>query len=206
LVVGSLAPDLAYLVGMPARLSHSWTWFAPSALAVGALFAAWWLMLVAPALRESVGHGPVVDWSILVANDQPSRVGVAALSLVVGAATHVLWDGFTHAGEWPARLYTDVVTAARLWHYSSLLGALALTWILHRSIPARRPYAWRPSLVLALGLCVVLLVLGVAGSWPAAARWNASIRAAQLGAAAATLLLAGRRAWSRVQNKTAGPT
>ncbi len=64
-----------------------------------------------------------------------------AVAVLLGAATHQLWDGFTHAWLWPAKvLYPifgrPILLSRILQHTSSLLGlALVLAYVA-RTTPA----------------------------------------------------------------------
>jgi hypothetical protein len=109
LVVGSLAPDVPYY--LPLR---EMGWETHDALAVvtvdpliGALvWLLWHGVLAAPALAAApaglrarlAGRVPLG----LRPRLRPVAVVLTALALVVGAGTHVLWDSFTHGGQWGA--------------------------------------------------------------------------------------------------------
>jgi hypothetical protein len=101
LVIGSLAPDTGYFLdlGVPRAVSHGFAGLFVFCLPVGfVLFALFHLVVkhplaallpvrlqarIAPRLG-AVGRLPAVPLSAV------------AVSLVAGAATHVLWDSFTH--------------------------------------------------------------------------------------------------------------
>jgi hypothetical protein len=104
LVIGSMAPDLGYFVPLHvgAGETHSPLGLVTVDLAIGAgAFAIWHLLLARPLwwaspaqLRSKIREPaqrlrvPTVRWFLLL-----------VLSLTVGAATHILWDAFTHAGR-----------------------------------------------------------------------------------------------------------
>ena len=150
LVVGSISPDLVYLLRTQGRASHEplglLTHCLPMGLVAFAIFefVASTLVLAITAANktdESVraselggpkyfgnweqGNGKNWDWK---------RWGWIALGVLVGAITHQLWDGFTHDWMWPARvLYPDshvvvwghsVLVVKLAQHISSVLGAL----------------------------------------------------------------------------------
>src|SRR5687768_2920400 len=95
LVVGAAAPDFVYVLGWNSRVSHNPLALLTFCLPVGLVLYLWSRFLVLPLVM--VERPPRGSW--------PS----VAASIVIGAATHVLWDGFTHAWMWPAReLYPDV--------------------------------------------------------------------------------------------------
>ncbi|MBQ0894810.1 DUF4184 family protein [Micromonospora sp. U56] len=193
LVIGSMVPDLPYYLPLPAEatLTHSLGGVFGVDLVLGLVALALWhgllarfLIAISPArLRDrlpppaSRRHRPAVRVPMLVA------------SLVVGAATHVLWDSFTHDGMWG--------TAHIVWLAESHLGMPGYRW------------AQRVSDVVGATAVVVWLVrwwrtrspATAASRWPSAERvlvvvaWTAIGLAAACGAAlAATEEVAPQRA------------
>lgn len=106
LAIGSLAPDLGYfLIGM----SVTRDWHRPHGIFLYCLPVAlvlWWLLtrvLAAPLARHLPGLGSfrLRDYAYLEAQPRTlAHVGVVALSIVIGAGTHLAWDLFTHEGTW----------------------------------------------------------------------------------------------------------
>ncbi len=112
LIVGSTAPDLAYLLDTKLNF-HLWPallWpCLPVAFVTWLLFEVLLLPWLAVMLAEMWGD----EASQLAQTRGPPREGrgvaAALLALAVGALTHVAWDGFTHANRWPASaLYRGV--------------------------------------------------------------------------------------------------
>jgi hypothetical protein len=106
-VVGTMAPDIPYYVPLfvPRELSHSLLGLVTIDLALGVAGALlWWFVLRAPIidlLPRVVGSRiPAVGrlawrptgWG------WPLTVVVLLLSVLVGGATHLVWDSFTHPG------------------------------------------------------------------------------------------------------------
>jgi hypothetical protein len=105
LVIGSMVPDLPYFlpVGIPRELTHSIPGIpiadAPMGLIVLVL---WTLVFRAPVLDFAPGWvrsrvvAPPQGWEL------PSlhRVALILVSLLVGIATHLAWDAFTHPDGW----------------------------------------------------------------------------------------------------------
>ena len=100
LVIGSMVPDLPYFV--PPYLGAVWTHAVYGPVTIDlvaglALLAIWHFLLVRPLTDF------VPTW---VGRRLPQplplrgRWGWAALSVVIGAYTHVLLDAFTHPGRW----------------------------------------------------------------------------------------------------------
>ena len=100
LVIGSMAPDFSYFLPLGIRRSQSHSigglfWFC---VPIGLI--SYWLLhrlLARPVVdllpaRWRMRLRPVVD-----AHVQPAWSAVIA-SIFVGAATHIAWDAFTHAG------------------------------------------------------------------------------------------------------------
>jgi hypothetical protein len=108
-----------------------------------------------------------------------------AVSLVLGALTHVAWDALTHANgwgvarvDWLARQYGPL--AAHRWaqYLSGVLGAVAVVvWVArwYRDTPPRAavrriaPLSPGTTLVVRLGLVLVALGGAVVGGLPAVA-------------------------------------
>jgi hypothetical protein len=116
LVIGSMVPDLFYYLPLPddveSRLSHH-THTAVGVLGLDlvlglAVFLIWQVLVAplavavaGPAVRARLAPGLPVPWRRHFAG--PRAAGTVLISLWVGAATHVLWDEFTHPGRWGAR-------------------------------------------------------------------------------------------------------
>ncbi|MEA5362693.1 DUF4184 family protein [Amycolatopsis sp., V23-08] len=145
LVAGSVAPDVFWFVprlpGVGLTKTHELTsvlWLDPLlALVILALFQVVLkrpLLALAPKpLAERLPRHPF-DWR---------RPGWIALSLVIGAATHVGWDAFTHENDGFAFLRTPLVTGVDVGRLiqlvSTIAGAAILLWWLrkwYRAAPA----------------------------------------------------------------------
>ncbi|WP_441248751.1 DUF4184 family protein [Kitasatospora sp. McL0602] len=143
LVAGSMAPDVPYYAEsfLPGAfavgdLIHQW-WAVPTAdLAVaGALVALWHGLLRGPVVALLPGRwaavaeaatAPAGGWTGPGAKGRP---GWFAASAVIGAATHVFWDSFTHDGAAGVRAFpvldhpvAGVPLHAALQYGTSLLG------------------------------------------------------------------------------------
>jgi membrane-bound metal-dependent hydrolase YbcI (DUF457 family) len=156
LMVGSMAPDFGYFFSHDAsrELTHSFIGLFVFALPVG---LAVWLFYVAVLEKATITllsdrwHTRFAHTDAITA----ALIGRAALAILLGAITHLVWDSFTHRYT----VVTDVFPALRaptpglswmpIYHLlqgiSSLAG-LVILWIwahgLHR-LPAKsliRPY------------------------------------------------------------------
>lgn len=213
LVIGSIAPDLPYFVPVRIGAFHPPTtvgWPSHTLWAVGTLdlaigllaWAVWHGLLAAPlldmaptALRSRLSVRTGLRHRLAA----PRRAALVVVALVLGAATHVLWDEFTHAG----RFGTDHVPAlAMTWgglegyrwaqYASGLLGAAALvSWFVAwwRRTPARPCPGPRSSrLPGAVVLAAGVLAGGAAAAAADGAR-AAAFAAATVGGATALAVI-----------------
>jgi hypothetical protein len=159
LVIGSMAPDVEYFVrgGSLGVISHTArglvAWNLPVTLILGALLHAivkWPLLLVAPAAISSravalVGGPWRERWGL-------AAVASCAISAVLGAASHIAWDSFTHADKWGTEhvraltarvtvpLYGTTAVHRVLQYVSTVVGLIVLTVVVVRALrraPAR---------------------------------------------------------------------
>ena len=112
LCVGSMAPDFAYSVSSYADVdTHWWDGFwavdLPIAL-VATLMVRWFAASVAGAHLPDLGGFRLHSWRVL--HRRPPRWWVTAISLVLGVATHIGLDSFTHPRRAGTKLlgYDDI--------------------------------------------------------------------------------------------------
>lgn len=131
LVTGSVAPDLPSF--LPLGLTHDQT-HPPTAilwpdglLAVGLLLA-WWALLrpgLAPLWPSAAARSGPAGWrDPLLRRDAATAVqwaGWLGLSELVGLATHLTWDAFTHADGYVARRWAPL--------QGDLAGHLLVNWL-----------------------------------------------------------------------------
>ena len=182
-MIGAMSPDVPYFVPYDIRWygGHTWTGLfvldIPVTLALVALF---WLVLAAPL--RALAPLPIrarLPRNVL-AGHRSTVLQSFALLLVgaaVGAATHIVWDAFTHEGRFgvmavPALQHPDVVgplAAYRVLQYgSSALGLALLAWSVLRwyqrtpaSAHAGRGLSWRWQLASVTGV----LAAGMLAWW-----------------------------------------
>ena len=139
LVAGSVAPDVFWFVPAPPgwglSKTHEFTavlWLDP--LLALALLAVFHLLLKRPLL--ALAPRPLARRLAAPARGFRWRPGWIALSLVLGAATHVGWDALTHERGGPSFLQIPLVTGVDVGRLiqlvSTLAGAAVLTWWLWR--------------------------------------------------------------------------
>ena len=182
LAIGAMMPDLFYYVPLdvPRGFTHSWLGVVTVDLGFGlALFFLW----------EFVFRAPVVDFAPGWVRSRMSTryrmpttltaLGIFAALLVgavlIGSATHLVWDSLTHAGPVTDALRLDAKAGPLplyKWgqHVSSAVGVIALAVFTffwwrraepHPSAPTRLTGSQRRHgilLVLASGLIVALVV------------------------------------------------
>lgn len=100
LVIGSMVPDLPYFV--PPHRGSGWSHAATGPvtidLVLGSLvFAGWRLVVRQPLVDLAPGW---LAGRLPTAGLTPRIWGWAALSVVLGSITHVVWDTFTHRDRW----------------------------------------------------------------------------------------------------------
>ncbi|MFF1646938.1 DUF4184 family protein [Streptomyces sp. NPDC058240] len=196
LVAGSFAPDMTYYAdtAVPGamefgRVTHSvWGVFTVDVLITAAVVALW-LLLREPlvALLPGTWQGRV---HAFVRGRRGAARGVReaagfVLSAVIGAATHVVWDAFTHHDRWGVRLVPLLDGSVggfpvfQLVQYGSSAVALAvLAWFTAsglrrtgaRPVPPSVPVLDRRGRWSAGVLLSVCVLLGIAHR---CARWYA---------------------------------
>ena len=182
LMVGSMAPDFGYVFSYEASraLTHSFAGIFSFSLPVGLIV---WLFYV--AVLEKATITLLSDrWHTRFAHTDAITLPLvcrAALAIVLGAATHLLWDSFTHRGTFatdaipwllgPTPGFAWLPVYHLLHGLSSIVGLVILGyWMrrLHRQ-PARslvRPYqVGEQALAIARWSLVAALVLGGAWEW-----------------------------------------
>jgi hypothetical protein len=185
LVVGSLSPDFEYFLKMSvlSRYSHMfWGLFyfdLPVTLCLAIIFH----VVVKRPLIDNLPAWISERFDTLYALDfvgyLRSHFASFMVSALIGAASHIIWDSFTHAHGFVVQRFPFFVTTiipydgARyplyyaLQHFSTGIGLVCLMWYLWRiprTVFHRQPATWSfwPLLVL---VAIVLLVLRFSGGW-----------------------------------------
>ncbi|MFC6715345.1 DUF4184 family protein [Branchiibius cervicis] len=100
-VVGSVVPDLVwFLFSTDAyNTAHSLRGVVTLDLAVGIVVVVAWRLIVLTPTRDVLPH--VLGEHVPARGSlRPCEWPAAAVGVVAGALTHVLWDSFTHPGRW----------------------------------------------------------------------------------------------------------
>ena len=181
-LVGSMAPDFPYVIGSIKYrdLGH----FFPGVLlfTLPASFAVLWFYHWA-VKRPAAGLLPIgVQQRLSCQLGEFSfggvgRIWAITLSILLGIATHLVWDSFTHAYTWPwlhfawlrSRIQVPVVgwisTYMFLQYATTLLGFFALgVWILlwYRETAPVSGAASLPPLQSRVPLAIIMFVMAIA--------------------------------------------
>ncbi len=195
LIIGSMTPDLAYFMplSVPRSTSHSlaglWWFCLPAGLALWATYRVLLHPFIAAMLPRAISRKLQVPGSV---EWSPTVLVAAAVSVIVGAVTHLVWDSFTHASGFAVRALP--VLQARIpvagWfqphlfkvlqHGSSIVGVavlavMAVRWYVRtpidlvddsRAVPLRLKLLMLATLLLpsvAVAFGVIALRVGVEG-------------------------------------------
>ncbi|MFG6412418.1 DUF4184 family protein [Roseateles sp. DC23W] len=186
LILGAMAPDMSYYVGM----HGPWSAFCHTPWGIVTACLPVCLLLLALLLRFARPLTvllPQPHRSLVRAQLLPSphplwlAAAVAVLSILLGAATHVLWDSFTHQGRWGAELLPELDetlldAAGRSFHVTHLLqhlstavgvGLLAIAyWRALRDQPTAAPRAQDTRRTRLLLACLAgAVIVGAASAW-----------------------------------------
>ncbi len=220
LVIGCFAPDFAYFLFIPYGLfAHSLEGMflidLPVSLAVLWSFYAYVkqpLSMLLPKgirMRLNPGDGNFSFWP-------PARLALIVVSILIGTATHILWDSFTHTFYWPYRHWSflsDVVhvpVAGNMQMYkvlqyvSTLFGLVFVAiwiWSWYRATapiesPVAKPYTGAQIRVITIVAPAVALAGGIVRTYVALGAPKIAIRpimyfAVEWGITGTTLLWLG---------------
>jgi len=191
IAIGAMTPDLPLFVrGTPVSYQLTHTNLGVSTVIAGALTVLWYVLL-RPSVRSL---SPA--WLAARLPREWDRVGVpewwarrpawvsallAVLSLLLGVASHIAWDAFTHEGRWGTTLFPALdrqwgpLLGLKWLQYGSsafgliVLAVAAAVWLRRRSpvavdagIPAvvRRSWWFSLPVVLASAWAIGLVVYG----------------------------------------------
>ncbi|MFF2543174.1 DUF4184 family protein [Kitasatospora sp. NPDC058063] len=211
LVAGAVAPDLPYFLVATGLPVSAQSWYEPFANAttthgvsgVAAITLPYALLLGAllrAARRPLVSLLPSsVPWPPSGAVAAPvRRAGWIVLSALIGIATHLVWDAFTHVDgfvvtrtPWLASTLVGGLTWARaLQHASTIGGLVAIALYAWRRREHLRPGSGRPRPVRGPRRQVLLAMalFAAAGAAAHAWRWLAGPEAETTGLSSAGLL------------------
>lgn len=176
LVIGSLTPDFEYFLRMQVKSTYSHTldglfWFD---LPLGLLLAFTYHNIVRNPLT---GNLPIPLKSRFVNFQQfdwnshfSKNWSIITLSLLIGAASHLFWDSFTHPnGYFVERIpilqrsinwYTINIPILKiLQHTSTVLGGIAITWAIYQipAIPTIQKKSFSTYWTIVTGIAVTII-------------------------------------------------
>jgi hypothetical protein len=104
MVVGSMAPDVPMFVRIPGAyaVTHSWWGVVTVDVALSVIGLLVWFGLVRDALVD-LSPGAVRSRLHPRARYSSRQWSLVPLAVVLGSASHVAWDDFTHRGRWGVR-------------------------------------------------------------------------------------------------------
>ncbi|KES04719.1 membrane protein [Streptomyces toyocaensis] len=196
LVAGSFAPDMTYYAAsvLPGAMefgdvTHAFRGvFTVDVLIAWALVGLWLLVrepLVALLPRARQGRtATLLRCGAPRARVRASLVARWYVSAVLGAATHVVWDAFTHPGRWGMRVFPvlgEEIAGSPLYWYlqygGSAVAAVALALFVARALRRTAPGAAGPAGVPVLsahdrwGAVALLGGCAAVGAVQRASRW-----------------------------------
>lgn len=183
-VIGSLAPDFEYFLRMRIKSNYSHTldglfWFD---LPLGLFLAFIFHNIVRDKLFDNLPTILKSKFSAFIQFDWNSHCKrnwfVVTISLLIGAASHIFWDSFTHDHDYfvqtiPALqnsvnfLGTQIPILKILQHSSTLLGGFVIAFAIYK-LPTNKTEKeninlkyWTILVVLTLSIIVVRLLSGL---------------------------------------------
>lgn len=143
LVIGSLTPDFEYFLRMQlhSRYSHTLNGLLWFDLPLGILLAFIFHNLVRDHLINNLPHVLQSRFSRYTRYDWNAYFKahwfIVSISILIGAASHLLWDGFTHESGYFVHMLPFLRDKLQLWgtqvpllkalqHSSTLIGGLAI--------------------------------------------------------------------------------
>ena len=170
LAIGTMLPDLHRLFTLRHDPTpHLWSALLYPNLLLGLVFCALWYLLYRPALYRFVGiHHPL---NLNTIKSALGFVGGMILALLIGNATHLIWDGLTHH-DFRSFAFQDFLAQSVEWgtqtypmHRILQIGSsiLALPFLLWMSLHYYKKYQQiKPVSIKVRGYAVGLITLSFA--------------------------------------------
>jgi hypothetical protein len=149
LIIGTMAPDFEYFLRLSPSIGygHTLTGAIVLTLPLGTLVLWLFQISVKPLAVSLMPRGlqsRLIDFPVPFRFFGGARFSIILLSLLLGIATHLAWDSFTHAHSWLTQHWSFLRELSTLpivgpvphykilQHLSTLLGLAALcTWFAH---------------------------------------------------------------------------
>src|ERR1051325_461957 len=210
LAIGMVSPDFEYLL----RLRTEWRW-SHTPLGVFDFCLPVGLATLAPwgyVLREPTRRLLALPAAPLSARPRWWLAGAAGI--IIGAATHIVWDGFTHGFDWAVTLVPGLLHKVRiggiaiplfnlLQHTSTVIGGLIVCGWLVREVRRGEPGTLLAPWRVAVFGSLAAIALGLA-AWnslragPASSYWDGQIMASRAGVGGLLGLAVGLTAYAAV--------
>lgn len=184
LIIGSMVPDFEYFIRMQVKsiYSHTWVglfWFD---LPLGLVLLFVYQLFVKEAVISHLPDFLNRRFSKFRGVDNQGAFFqyfiIAALSIFIGAVSHILWDGFTHPNGYFVELLPmlsyrlqfgnhPVVVYKAIQHTSTVVGAIVIIWaiyILPLGNPKRNHHVtrfWIQVILIAVAVLIIKLLTGL---------------------------------------------
>jgi hypothetical protein len=196
LAIGSASPDFHYFFHFTAvdRFGHT-----PAGILLTCLPLSWLVLLLwdrygRPGTQAMLPNG----WH-LPPQSIPTSIGWTTLAILLGAVSHVVWDGFTHDTDWGVQLLPVLETPVSLasWntavfkllqHASTLLGLAVLGLVVLRWIRTQPNVALTELAVRAIPMAAFA---GLAGVLNGIRFWDLGLRSFLVAVAVAGMFAVG---------------
>jgi Domain of unknown function (DUF4184) len=184
LVIGSMTPDFEYFIRMKIESNYSHTigglfWFD---LPLGVLLTFIFHSIVRDnlfdnlptILKSRLANLKLFDWSMYF----KANLLVVTISILIGAASHIFWDSFTHDNGYFVHTIPSLKNIVDLFgrqipiykilqHSSSLIGGLVIVFALLK-LPADKVetkklnlYYWSTVTILTLPIVAIRIIAGL---------------------------------------------
>lgn len=117
IAIGCMTPDLARLFTRhEVIISHQWNGMIVPNLILGMFFCLLWYLLYRPALFAWLNINDPLNLKNL--NSCCGFILVSLLGILIGCATHLIWDGLTHLDYRTFAFHQTLAQPIAVWNYS----------------------------------------------------------------------------------------
>ncbi len=168
LVIGSMSPDFEYFLRLQpwGNFSHTLPGLVGFCLPVGLVVYGVYRVLILPALPECLPVYLQRRWPAPpTVHGGLWHMGVAAIAILIGALTHIVWDSFTHGIGFAVQAFPQLKTTLLGWpaykylqHGSTVVGLFLLLVGIHR-LPLTHAQPGRtPGVALYAVFCTIFFL------------------------------------------------
>ena len=184
LAIGSMTPDFEYLIRLKplSTWSHTLPGLVTFCMPAGlVIWLAWEQIARAPTRELLALDTDRHQWPMSV-----QALAVAGIAVLIGAATHLAWDAFTHSGRLGALLIPQLEQEAWrigsyslrwfsvMQHLSTVVGAVVLgMWYLRERQRHGTSWEWTRCGGILIGILAVGLAVGLANAYLPHTLWGA---------------------------------